>query len=55
MTGKDFLNAPHDVLWVYALQIVGNPVGLETHRKIHQIIKDNPKYFPSAHNNGDRN
>jgi hypothetical protein len=44
-----FDDIPLDVWEVWAIQIVGQPVGMATWTRCDEIIKNNPEYFPWEH------
>lgn len=44
--GKSILDAPSDVLEVWVLQSLNQPVGLSTYERMKATIKKYPEYFP---------
>lgn len=43
---KFYDNAPKEVLKVWAIKMMGHPIGGDLYKEVQDIISRNPKYFP---------
>jgi hypothetical protein len=50
MKGLTIKDVPFDVMQVWVLETLGQPIGREMMQKVKQTIKDYPEWFPSDKN-----